>query len=120
MLNFVETAEQGTHKEAGWLNSTYMVSKIGWSALSRIQQKEFLSDTRTDIVVSHVHPGFVITDLTNGKGNKTIDQGAESAVFGALLPPGTEYKGCYIWDDCQIIDWVNWTNTTTALKKMMS
>ena len=35
MTNFVETAEAGTHKEAGWPSSTYFVSKIGWSALSR-------------------------------------------------------------------------------------
>ena len=27
--------QAGTHKEAGWPSSTYFVSKIGWSALSR-------------------------------------------------------------------------------------
>ena len=35
MNNFVETAQSETHKEAGWPPSTYLVSKIGWSALSR-------------------------------------------------------------------------------------
>jgi len=104
MENFVKTAEDGTHGEAGWPNSTYIVSKIGWSALSRIQQRELSSD---DIVVNHVHPGYVDTDMTSHKGHLTIDRGAQSAVYAALLPPGTEVRGCYIWHDCQIVDWVN-------------
>lgn len=107
MNNFVETAENGTHGEAGWPDSTYVVSKIGWSALSRIQHRELSKDERDDLVVNHVHPGFVDTDMTSHRGPLTIDRGAQSAVFAALLPPGTETRGCYIWHDCQIIDWVN-------------
>jgi len=104
MENFVKTAQKGTHGEEGWPNSTYIVSKIGWSALSRIQQRELSSD---DIVVNHVHPGYVDTDMTSHKGPLSIDRGAQSAVFAALLPPGTETRGCYIWHDCQLVDWVN-------------
>jgi carbonyl reductase 1 len=51
MRQFVETAEAGTHAAHGWPNSTYVVSKIGWSALSRIQQREMAQDLRKDIVV---------------------------------------------------------------------
>lgn len=119
MLNFVKAAEEGTHGDAGWPNSTYMVSKVGWSALSRIQQREFLSDSRTDIAVNYVHPGYVDTDLSNHTG-VSIDEGAKSAIFGALLPPEKEIKGCYIWEDCQVIDWVNWTKPTIELAKRMS
>ena len=36
----------------GWPKSSYVVSKIGWSALSRIQQRELEDDPRDDIVVS--------------------------------------------------------------------
>ena len=74
MTNFVETAEAGTHSEAGWPSSTYFVSKIGWSALSRIQQREMAADPRADIVVNHVHPGYVDTDMTSHKGPLTIDR----------------------------------------------
>ena len=35
MNNFVERANAGTHGDHGWPNSNYVVSKIGWSALSR-------------------------------------------------------------------------------------
>ena len=51
--------------------------------------------------------GYVATDLTGHKGPLTIDRGAESAVFAALLPPNTETRGAFIWHDCQIVDWVN-------------
>ena len=34
-------------------------------------------------------------------------RGSESGVFAAMLPPGTDVKGAYIWHDCQIVDWVN-------------
>jgi len=107
MKNFVETANAGTHSNHGWPNSTYVVSKIGWSALSRIQQRDMEKDTRKDIVINHVHPGYVDTDMTSHKGVLTIDRGAESGVFAALLPPGTDVRGAYIWHDCQIVDWVN-------------
>eukprot|EP00092_Neocalanus_flemingeri_P024515 GFUD01026587.1.p1 GENE.GFUD01026587.1~~GFUD01026587.1.p1 ORF type:complete len:296 (-),score=75.50 GFUD01026587.1:20-886(-) len=107
MKNFVETANAGTHGAHGWPNSTYVVSKIGWSALSRIQQREMEKDSRNDIVINHVHPGYVDTDMTSHKGPLSIDRGAESGVFAALLPAGTDVRGAYIWHDCQIVDWVN-------------
>merc|ERR1712142_622344 len=107
MKNFVETAQAGTHGDYGWPNSTYVVSKIGWSALSRIQQRMMEADPRDDIVVNHVHPGYVDTDMTSHKGPLTPDQGAVSSVFAALLRPKTEIRGAYIWHDCQIVDWVN-------------
>ncbi len=46
MNDFVSAAETGTHAEQGWPSNTYVVSKVGLSALSRIQQGEFDSDSR--------------------------------------------------------------------------
>jgi len=107
MKQFVETAKQGTHEEHGWIGRAYAVSKIGVSALSRIQQREMQKDGRSDIVVNHVHPGCVDTDMSSHKGPLSIDRGAESAVMASLLPPGTNIKGAYIWHDRQIVDWVH-------------
>jgi carbonyl reductase 1 len=102
MRQFVKTAEAGTHAAHGWPNSPYVVSKIGWSALSRIQQKEMEMDPRKDIAVrpprllsshpqvNHVHPGYVDTDMTSHKGPLSIDRGAQAALFAAVLPTGTE------------------------------
>jgi len=107
MKNFVETAKAGTHGDHGWPDSTYVVSKIGWSALSRIQHRMLEDDPRGDIVVTHVHPGYVDTDMSSHRGTLTIDRGAESSVYAALLPPGTVIRGAFLWHDCQVLDWVN-------------
>ncbi|TRY78303.1 hypothetical protein TCAL_01717 [Tigriopus californicus] len=106
MHDFVASAKAGNHAEKGWPNSTYSVSKVGVSALSRIQQREFNLDSDSDYVVNHVHPGYVDTDMTSHKGPLTIDEGARSSLFAAMLPANTEVKGQYIWEDCKILDWV--------------
>nr|XP_024219471.1 carbonyl reductase [NADPH] 3-like [Halyomorpha halys] len=111
MKEFVSAAKAGTHVEAGWPNTfycPYSVSKVGVSALTRIQQREFLEDAREDIVVNHIHPGYVATDMTNHLGPLTVEQGSDAVTFAALLPAGTTSpKGDFIWHDRQIIDWVN-------------
>lgn len=91
MKNYVETAEDGSHGNHGWPHHSYIVSKIGLSALSRIQQRMMNSDPRDDIVVNFVNHC----------------KGADPAVYAALLPPKTEIRGAYIWHDCQVVDWAN-------------
>ncbi len=77
--------------------------------MSRIQQREF--DERRaedDLVVNHVHPGYVDTDMTSHKGSLTVEAGSEAIVWAALLPPNVkEPRGGYIWHDKTIVDWVN-------------
>ena len=107
MNQFIKASEDGTFKEKGWGGSTYVASKVGLSALSRIQQRELLKDDRQDISVNHVHPGYVDTDMTSHKGPLTIEEGAKSSIYCALLPANTDIKGKYLWYDCQIVDWVH-------------
>ncbi|XP_014275782.1 carbonyl reductase [NADPH] 1 [Halyomorpha halys] len=105
---FISEAKAGTHTKAGWINSAYAMSKVAVSALTRIQHREFLEDPREDIVINHVHPGYVDTDLTNHNGPLTIEQGADAPTYAALLPAGTTSpKGDYIWSTREIVDWVN-------------
>ncbi|XP_065208818.1 carbonyl reductase [NADPH] 3-like [Planococcus citri] len=106
MNTFVKDSKENKHSSSGWGNSAYAVSKVGVSALTRIQQREFLKDQREDIVVNSVHPGYVDTDMSSHKGHLTIEQGAVSSLYAALLPENiTEPKGAYIWDNKDIIDW---------------
>ena len=58
-------------------------------------------------MINHVHPGYVATDMTLNLGDLTMDEGAMSSIYAALLPPGTDIKGQYIWRDCTLVDWVN-------------
>ena len=68
-------SQAGGHSAAGWPGIAYIVSKIGWSALTRIQQRTL--DTERpgdDVVVNHVHPGFVSTDINGHMGPLSIDR----------------------------------------------
>jgi len=106
---FVSLTKQAKHRENGWPNSAYSVSKVAVSALTRIQQRE-LDQSRPDddLVVNSVHPGYVDTDMTSHKGELTIDQGADAPVHLALLPPNVkEPRGGYVWHNKAIVDWVN-------------
>ncbi|XP_045131876.1 carbonyl reductase [NADPH] 3-like [Portunus trituberculatus] len=108
MNQFVETAKDGTFRQKGWPGSTYVVSKVGVSALTRIQHRAFLSDSREDIVVNSCHPGYVDTDMTSHKGPMTIEQGAACPAYLALLPPNiSEPRGAYLWHDKSVVDWTN-------------
>lgn len=105
---FVEAAKAGDWKAKGWPNSTYAVSKVALSALTRVQQRAFDNDPRTDMVVNSCHPGYVDTDMTSHKGPLTIEQGAVCPSYLALLPPNvTELRGAYLWHDKQVVDWEN-------------
>jgi len=106
---FIELTKSDTHFENGWPNSAYDVSKVAVSALSRIQQRELNSSRpEDDIIVNHVHPGYVDTDMTSHKGPLKPEEGAKAATWLALLPPNTQSpKGDYIWHDKTIVDWVN-------------
>jgi len=108
MQNYVDTTAEGNHEDHGWISDSYNVSKMGVSALTRVLQRNIGNyNSAPDIVLNHVHPGFVDTDMTSHKGPLTTDRGAESSVYAALLPPNTDIKGAYIWHDCQLVDWVN-------------
>ncbi len=75
------------------------------SALSRIQQREFDADPDSDEVVNHVHPGFIKSDMSRHQGLLTPEEGAKSSIFAAMLPPHTDIRGKFIWEDCSIMDW---------------
>ena len=108
MNDYVAATASGSHADNGWPNSTYVVSKVGVSALTRIQQREMEKDSsRSDIVINHVHPGWVATDMSSYKGPLTVEEGAKSALFAATLPSNTDIKGQYIWKDCSLVDWVD-------------
>ncbi|XP_014244821.1 carbonyl reductase [NADPH] 3-like [Cimex lectularius] len=108
MKQFIADAKDGSYASKGWPNSTYVVSKVGVSTLTRIQHRLFLEDPREDIVINHVHPGYVDTDMTSHQGPLTIEQGADAPTYLALLPKGTTSpKGDYVWYTREICDWVN-------------
>lgn len=110
MNEFVKEAQTDSHRQSGWPNSAYVVSKVGVSALAGIQQKLF-DKLGNDIVINAVHPGYVDTDMTSHKGTLTPEQGAVAPLFCALLSENPDEKGKYIWCDKSIRDWTTDTGS---------
>lgn len=107
MKEFVSDAKAGVHENNGWGTSAYVVSKVGMNALTFMQHLKFLKDSRADIVVNAVHPGYVDTDMSSHKGPLTPDQGAIAPVYCALLPYNVESpRGQFIWYDKTVAAWL--------------
>ncbi|KAJ2939419.1 hypothetical protein O0L34_g10849 [Tuta absoluta] len=100
MKQYIEAAKQGTQLPE-WGNSSYAVSKVGLSALTRIQQR-LLNDR--NIKVNSVHPGWVDTDMSSHKGPLTIDEGAVAPLFLAL-DADDSVKGQYLWFNKKLVNW---------------
>ncbi|CAH2099022.1 unnamed protein product [Euphydryas editha] len=100
MNQYIAAAKQGTQVEE-WGNSSYAVSKVGLTALTKIHQR-MLNDR--DIKVNAVHPGYVDTDMSSHMGPLSIDEGAQAPLFLALDAPDS-VKGEYVWFDKRIVSW---------------
>uniref|UniRef100_A0A0B7ATQ6 carbonyl reductase (NADPH) n=1 Tax=Arion vulgaris TaxID=1028688 RepID=A0A0B7ATQ6_9EUPU len=105
MKIFVQAAQDKTLEKEGFPESAYGVSKIGVTVMSLIQQKELDKQGKEDVVVNACCPGYVDTDMSSHKGHLTIDQGAETPVYLALLPAGvTSPRGNFV-EKKQISKW---------------
>ena len=51
--------------------------------MTRIHQQQFDKDPREGLTVNCVHPGYVITDATNQKGDLTPDEGIQDVWISA-------------------------------------
>ncbi|KAM7301975.1 carbonyl reductase [NADPH] 1 [Ixodes scapularis] len=106
MKKFVQDSKDGVNVKNGWGQSAYNVSKVGVTVLSFIQQREFDKDSRSDLVVNAVHPGYVDTDMTSHRGPLTPDQGADAPTYLALLPPNVKSpRGEFVWNDRKVVPW---------------
>lgn len=104
--DFVEHAKSGNHLEKGWPGTSYGVSKMGVSAITGIQQKEFDKDGR-NIIVNSCCPGYVDTDMTSHKGVKTIDEGAQTPLWLSLMDENSEvYPRGEFCQDMKISKWM--------------
>lgn len=91
MNKFVEDTKKGVHAEEGWPNSAYGVTKIGVTVLSRILARKLNEQRRGDkILLNACCPGWVRTDMTGPQATKSPEEGAETPVYLALLPPDAE------------------------------
>jgi carbonyl reductase 1 len=86
MQSFVRDVEAGRHAELGWPSSAYRVSKIGLNALVRILAPELAT---RHIRVNAVCPGWVRTDMGGPGASRSVEKGAASIVWAAMLEDDT-------------------------------
>lgn len=100
MKKFVEDTKNEVHEREGWPNSAYGVSKLGVTVLSRILARRLDEKRKADrILLNACCPGWVKTDLAGDSGSRTVEEGAETPVYLALLPPdATEPQGQLVHD----------------------
>ncbi|XP_034041596.1 carbonyl reductase [NADPH] 1-like isoform X2 [Thalassophryne amazonica] len=100
MQRFVDQAKQNQHKEDGWPDKAYGVSKTGLTTLSMILARRLSKERPNDqILLNACCPGWVRTDMAGPEAPKSPDEGAVTPVYLALLPPGsTEPHGKFVSD----------------------
>ena len=81
MDSFVEAVRVGRHRDEGWPDSAYRVSKAGLNALTRILAED-LKDR--GISVNSVCPGWVRTDMGGSGAPRSVEEGASSIVWPIL------------------------------------
>ncbi|CAH2234947.1 jg10424 [Pararge aegeria aegeria] len=103
--DFLQAAKNGksSYVSFGGHYCDYKVSKVALSALTFVQQKEFIKQGK-DISVNCVHPGFVKTDMTKGMGDFSPERGAKAPLYLAVDAPQS-LKGTFVWHDCHQVNW---------------
>ena len=87
------------------------MSKVGLTAATRVQQRMFNKDPREDLIVNACCPGYVSTNMSSYKGHKTIEEGAITPLYLALLPPNVDGPKGEFWAEKQPFNWedLKWT-----------
>ncbi|XP_039889993.1 carbonyl reductase [NADPH] 1-like [Simochromis diagramma] len=106
MRKFLDDAKKGEHKQHGWPDMAYPVSKIGVTVLSMIHARRLSKERPNDrILLNACCPGWVRTDLTSSDAPKSPDEGAITPVYLALLPPGAKEPQGKFLSDKEVQPW---------------
>merc|ERR1719410_2516859 len=94
MKAFEDDVQNGVHKQNGWSNSNYGMSKLGVIAATRVFARE---EAANNISVTSCCPGYCNTDMTSHRGNRSPAEGAKNAVIPATMqnPPTGVYFADY-------------------------
>ena len=94
MESFVRDVAAGEHGRRGWPSNAYSVSKVGMNALVRVMARELAGDPR-NILVNSADPGWVRTRMGGRGAPRSVEQGARTPVFLALLGEGGPTGGFF-------------------------
>ena len=97
---FVADVRSGQYARKGWPRSAYRVSKVALNALTRLLAEDLKP---RHVLVNAVCPGWVRTRMGGSSAPREVEQGADTIVWAALLPPGGPTGGFF--RDRKPIDW---------------
>uniref|UniRef100_A0A8D1GSK0 Carbonyl reductase (NADPH) n=1 Tax=Sus scrofa TaxID=9823 RepID=A0A8D1GSK0_PIG len=92
MNKFVEDTKNGVHRKEGWSDSTYGVTKIGVSVLSRLYARKLSEQRAGDKILLNASP-------------KSPEEGAETPVYLALLPSDAEEPHGQFVCEKKVVEW---------------
>jgi NAD(P)-dependent dehydrogenase (short-subunit alcohol dehydrogenase family) len=92
--SFVRDVGAGVHARRGWPSNAYSVSKVGLNALVRVLARELAGDPR-GILVNSADPGWVRTRMGGPAAPLSVEDGAKTPVYLALLPSGGPTGGFF-------------------------
>lgn len=84
---FLKQVEDGTWTTGGWpqVYTDYSVSKLAVNAYTRLMARKLSEQRGHKIYINCYCPGWVKTALTGYAGNNTVEEGADTGVWLALL-----------------------------------
>lgn len=97
---FIEDVRSGQHAKKGWPGSAYRVSKVALNGLTRLLARELEG---RHLRVNAVCPGWVRTRMGGASAPRSVEQGADTIVWAAMLPPNGPTGGFF--RDRQLIPW---------------
>ncbi|KAL1617844.1 hypothetical protein SLS54_007626 [Diplodia seriata] len=108
MTEFTAAVADGSHEQLGFPSAAYAVSKAGLIAATKAvaawEEDEARKEGREMRGVQACCPGWVNTDMTKGRGVKSVDEGARTPVWLALGTEGGEVEGGF-WQGERIVEW---------------
>lgn len=99
MTDFVKAAKDGNHREQGWPNTGYGVSKVGIVAMTKIFARKY-----PKLMVNSVDPGYCKTDQNNNQGFVAPERGATTPFLLATIGADQHFSGVH-WYEEQAIVW---------------
>jgi len=95
---FVKDVASNTWKEQGWPKTTYGVSKVALTVLTKILAR----DEKRIVSIVSMCPGYVNTDMSSHKGTKTPDEGASTAIWLSFLPYEKKNQGKFFAEEKEV------------------